>query len=69
LVTTGIQLGHMKMHLLNILNHLEASQKEVDLALVFFENKAVSFTSVREFLNNQRPADKKLKKAFVYKKE
>ncbi len=69
LVTTGIQLGHMKMHLLNILNHLEASQKEVDLALVFFENQAVSFTAVREFLNNQRPADKKLSKAFVYKKE
>ncbi len=68
LVTTGIQQGHMKMHLLNILNHLEATQDEVDLALEFFNNKAVSFTAVREFLNSQRPVDKKLSKAFVYKK-
>lgn len=69
LVTTGIQQGHMKMHLLNILNHLKATQEEVDSALIFFENQAVSFTAVREFLNSQRPADKKLSKAFVYKKE
>ena len=69
LVTTGIQQGHMKMHLLNILNHLEASQKEVDLALDFFEDKVVSFTAVRNFLNSQRPVEKQLSKAFVYKKE
>ena len=29
LVTTGIQKGHMKMHLLNILNQLEATPEEV----------------------------------------
>ena len=68
LVTTGIQQGHMKMHLLNILNHLQATQEEVDKALEFFNNKAVSFTAVREFLNSQRPSDKKLSKTFVYKK-
>ena len=28
LTTTGIQKGHMKMHLLNILNQLEASKAE-----------------------------------------
>ena len=28
LVTTGIQQGHMKMHLLNILNQLEATEEE-----------------------------------------
>ena len=28
LVTTGIQKGHMKMHLLNILNQLGASNEE-----------------------------------------
>ena len=51
LVTTGIQKGHMKMHLMNILNHLEASEKEVKEALVYFADKIVSFTAVREFLN------------------
>ncbi len=51
LVTTGIQEGHMKMHLMNILNHLEASEKEVILVLSHFKDKLVSFTAVRDFLN------------------
>ncbi|BDS14019.1 hydroxymethylglutaryl-CoA reductase [Aureispira anguillae] len=51
LVTTGIQQGHMKMHLMNILNHLEASEKEVILVLSHFKDKLVSFTAVRDFLN------------------
>ena len=50
LVTTGIQKGHMKMHLLNILNHLEASEREVAEAIDHFKDKVVSFTAVREFL-------------------
>lgn len=50
LVTTGIQKGHMKMHLMNILNHLEASEKEMKLVIAYFKNKIVSFTAVREFL-------------------
>ena len=50
LVTVGIQKGHMKMHLLNILNHLEASEKEVKEAVVYFKDKVVSFSAVREFL-------------------
>lgn len=54
LVTTGIQKGHMKMHLMNILNHLEASEKEVKEAVLHFTDKIVSFTSVREFLNALR---------------
>lgn len=54
LVTTGIQQGHMKMHLLNILNHLEASEKEVKLAVQYFTDKSVSFTAVREFLSGNR---------------
>lgn len=51
LVTTGIQKGHMKMHLVNILNHLEASEKEAKEAMVYFKDKVVSFTAVREFLD------------------
>ena len=51
LVTTGIQKGHMKMHLLNILHHLEASEKEVKEALVYFKDKVVSFSAVRDFID------------------
>ncbi|MCB0549591.1 MAG: hydroxymethylglutaryl-CoA reductase [Phaeodactylibacter sp.] len=50
LVTTGIQKGHMKMHLMNILNHLEAKEGEVKEAVDHFKDKVVSFTAVREFL-------------------
>lgn len=50
LVTTGIQKGHMKMHLMNILNHFEATEKEVNEALVYFKDEVVSFNAVREFL-------------------
>ena len=60
LVTTGIQQGHMKMHLMNILNHLEASDKEKELAITHFESKAVSFNAAREFLNGLR-SKKKIK--------
>jgi hydroxymethylglutaryl-CoA reductase len=51
LVTTGIQKGHMKMHLINILNQLEASEKEIKEAMVYFKDKVVSFSSVREFID------------------
>lgn len=54
LVTTGIQKGHMKMHLLNILNHLEASEKEAELTIAHFKERVVSFSGVRSFLDNQR---------------
>lgn len=39
LVTTGIQKGHMKMHLFNILNQLEATPEERDEIVKFFEDK------------------------------
>lgn len=54
LVTTGIQKGHMKMHLMNILNHLQASEVEAAAAIPHFKDKVVSFTAVREFLDAQR---------------
>ena len=53
LVTTGIQRGHMKMHLMNILNHLRASQEEKEKAIRNFKDKAVTFTAVREFLGRE----------------
>lgn len=50
LVTTGIQHGHMKMHLSNIVNHLEASPAETQNILEHFQEKKVTFTAVRDYL-------------------
>lgn len=54
LVTTGIQQGHMKMHLMNILNHLQANDEEVNQTLDYFTDKTVSFAAVRDFINKVR---------------
>lgn len=54
LVTTGIQQGHMKMHMMNILNHLKASDKESASAIKYFEDKTVSFAGVRDYINELR---------------
>ena len=54
LVTTGIQKGHMRMHLLNILHQMEATEKEIKRALVHFNTEIVSFVSVRDFLDSLR---------------
>jgi len=54
LVTTGIQEGHMKMHLTNILNHYKATEKEEKAAAVYFDKNAVSFSTVREYLEGLR---------------
>jgi hydroxymethylglutaryl-CoA reductase len=50
LTTTGIQKGHMKMHLQNILNHLGANENAYEDAIEYFEDKTVSFSSVRDYL-------------------
>ena len=57
LITTGIQQGHMKMHLMNILNHLSANEKEQRAAVKHFETEVVSFSSVRTFLSNIRSSN------------
>ena len=54
LVTTGIQQGHMRMHLSNILNQLQATEKEFAAAMEHFAHKLVSFSNVREYLNHLR---------------
>ena len=54
LVTSGIQKGHMKMHLMNILNHLEASEEERISAKKHFEEEVISFKAVREFISHNR---------------
>lgn len=54
LVTSGIQKGHMKMHLMNILGQLEATESEKEKIVSHFTDKIVSFSAVREELNNLR---------------
>ncbi len=53
LVTTGIQSGHMKMHLTNILNHLGATDAQAAAAQVYFADQTVSFSAVRSFLESK----------------
>ncbi len=50
LVTTGIQKGHMKLHLLNIFNQLDATPDQIEKGKEYFSDKVVSFTAVRNFL-------------------
>ena len=54
LVTTGIQKGHMKMHLMNIMNQMQATKDEKSKALVYFKENAVSHSSVEAFLKELR---------------
>ena len=58
LVTTGIQKGHMKMHLMNILNQLHATKDEKEKAIEYFVNNPVSHNSVVEFLEEFRSLGK-----------
>ena len=50
LVTTGIQKGHMKMHLLNMLNQLGATESEKQVLVTYFKDKTVTNASVKEAL-------------------
>ena len=50
LITSGIQKGHMKMHLINILNSLEANDDEKRKLINYFSNNTVSYSSVKNEL-------------------
>lgn len=54
LVTVGIQKGHMKMHLLNILGQLGAREEEKRKMIEIFSTRAVSFKGVREEMGKIR---------------
>ncbi|MFO7745543.1 MAG: hydroxymethylglutaryl-CoA reductase, degradative [Psychroflexus sp.] len=54
LVTTGIQKGHMKMHLMNILNQFEASEKERTEAVEYFKTNTVTHSEVINLLEKMR---------------
>tara|TARA_B100000575_G_scaffold34513_1_gene23259 strand:+ start:17277 stop:18575 length:1299 start_codon:yes stop_codon:yes gene_type:complete len=53
LITTGIQKGHMKMHLSNILNQLGADQIQKNKAVEYFKTNHITHKKVREFLNKK----------------
>jgi hydroxymethylglutaryl-CoA reductase len=60
LTTIGIQHGHMKMHLRNILNQLQATETEKEQIVAYFENKTVTHNAVVESLSKLRVMSKKL---------
>jgi hydroxymethylglutaryl-CoA reductase len=51
LVTTGIQTGHMKMHLVNMLEQIGANDSEKESLRKEYSDKTPSFSSLRESLN------------------
>jgi hydroxymethylglutaryl-CoA reductase len=52
LTTTGIQQGHMKMHLFNIMNQLEVNKNDKDKVVDHFKNKNVSVSAVRSYVES-----------------
>ena len=54
LVTTGIQKGHMKMHLLNILNQLNANDAQKIAAISYFKTQQISVQTVDNFLEKNQ---------------
>jgi len=54
LTTTGIQDGHMKMHLNNILNQFEAIDEERIVIKKHFKHHVVSHSAVVDFIENLR---------------
>jgi hydroxymethylglutaryl-CoA reductase len=54
LTTTGIQLGHMKMHLTNIISELKANLEEAKQIETYFNDKVISVSEVRNYLHKLR---------------
>lgn len=54
LTTTGIQEGHMKMHLNNILNQFEATSEERKTIVKHFEKNTVTHSAVVALIENLR---------------
>jgi hydroxymethylglutaryl-CoA reductase len=54
LTTTGIQEGHMKMHINNILNQFQTTAEERKVIKTYFENNSISHASVVDFIEKLR---------------
>ncbi len=57
LITSGIQKGHMKMHLLNMLNQFNANEAEKVQIIEYFKHHIVSFSAVETQLIQIREAN------------
>lgn len=57
LTTTGIQAGHMRMHLPNILSQLGATKAERNKTTLHFKDQTISFQKVEAYLKNLRGPD------------
>ena len=51
LVTTGIQKGHMKMHLINLLIKQNATKNQIDKSEEYFRDKEINSESIKDFLD------------------
>ena len=54
LITDGIQKGHMRLHMNNILSHFNVNESEKLLVEEHFRNKQYSFRSISDFLEGIR---------------
>ena len=54
LTTSGIQQGHMKMHLNNILNQHQATKEEKEKVMAYFADQTVSHNLVVDYLERLR---------------
>ena len=59
LTTTGIQQGHMKMHLMNILNQFEANDSEKVAITEYFKTHTATHTAVVDAINKLRVKNEK----------
>ena len=54
LITDGIQKGHMKLHMNNILSHFYVTESEKTLVEEYFKDKQYSFKAVSDYLGTIR---------------
>lgn len=57
LTTKGIQHGHMKMHLNNIIKQLGATEEETQMLISYFKDKVISHNAVREAYQKLKETD------------
>ena len=51
LVTSGIQKGHMKMHLINLLIKQNATKDQIKKSEAYFKDRDINNQSVKDFLD------------------
>ena len=54
LVSGGIQEGHMKLHLSNIMNQLQIPEENIDQVQRHFQDKTLTFSAVEEYWRSLR---------------